>query len=113
MTGSTAWRKAKEWRHLASHGRRHGAFFQQSLGELESRQGSGTSYEKVKKDIAFKNDPGKQSLHHAKQKQEMGLGDVNVAYNPNYVVSLEVNQQGNVWAEPGVAACPGSTAKSG
>lgn len=61
-------------------------------------KGLGAPYEKVKNDIAFKNDPGKQSLHHAKQKQEMGLGDVNVAYNPNYVVSLEVDKQGNVWA---------------
>lgn len=61
-------------------------------------KGLGAPYEKVKKDIAFKNDPGKQSLHHAKQKQEMGLGDVNVAYNPNYVVSLEVDKQGVVWA---------------
>jgi len=61
-------------------------------------KGLGAPYEKVKKEIAFKNDPGKQSLHHAKQKQEMGLGDVDVAYNPNYVVSLEVDKQGNVWA---------------
>ncbi len=61
-------------------------------------RGLGADYEKVKKDIAFRNDPGTQSLHHAKQKQEMGLGDVNVAYNPNYVVSLEVDRQGNVWA---------------
>jgi len=61
-------------------------------------KGLGAPYEKVKKEIAFKNDPGKQSLHHAKQKQEMGLTDVDVAYNPNYVVSLEVDRQGNVWA---------------
>lgn len=61
-------------------------------------RGLGAPYEKVKKDIAFKNDPGKQSLHHAKQKQEMGLGDVDVAYNPNYVVSLEVDKNGGVWA---------------
>lgn len=61
-------------------------------------KGLGAPYEKVKKDIAYKNDPGKQSLHHAKQKEEMGLGDVSVAYNPNYVVSLEVDRQGNVWA---------------
>ncbi len=61
-------------------------------------RGLGAPYEKVKKDIAFKNDPGKQSLHHAKQKQEMGLGGVDVAFNPNYVVSLEVDRQGNVWA---------------
>lgn len=61
-------------------------------------RGLGADYEKVKNDIAFKNDPGKQSLHHAKQKQEMGLTDVSVAYNPNYVVSLEVDRQGQVWA---------------
>ncbi|HZX31831.1 MAG TPA: two-component regulator propeller domain-containing protein [Rhodocyclaceae bacterium] len=61
-------------------------------------KGLGADYDKVKNDIAFKNDPGKQSLHHAKQKQEMGLTDVNVAYNPNYVVSLEVDRDGYVWA---------------
>lgn len=61
-------------------------------------RGLGAPYEKVKEAIAFKNDPGKQSSHHAKQKQEMGLQGVDVAYNPNYVVSLEVDKQGGVWA---------------
>jgi ligand-binding sensor domain-containing protein len=61
-------------------------------------KGLGASYDRVKKDIAFKNDPGKQSVHHAKQKEEMGLKDVDVAYNPNYVVSLEVDKSGQVWA---------------
>jgi ligand-binding sensor domain-containing protein len=61
-------------------------------------KGLGAAYDRVKADIAFKNDPGKQSTHHAKQKQEMGLTDVNVAYNPNYVVSLEVDRDGTVWA---------------
>lgn len=61
-------------------------------------KGLGAPYEKVKEDIAFKNDPGKQSTHHAKQKQEMGLQGVDVAYNPNYVVSLEVDKHGAVWA---------------
>jgi ligand-binding sensor domain-containing protein len=61
-------------------------------------RGLGAAYEKVKDAIAYKNDPGKQSTHHAKQKQEMGLQGVDVAYNPNYVVSLEVDKQGNVWA---------------
>lgn len=61
-------------------------------------KGLGAPYGKVKEAIAFKNDPGKQSTHHAKQKQEMGLQGVDVAYNPNYVVSLEVDRQGNVWA---------------
>lgn len=61
-------------------------------------RGLGAPYEKVKQDIAFKSDPGKQSVHHAKQKQEMGLQGVDVAYNPNYVVSLEVDRQGHIWA---------------
>ncbi|WP_265943495.1 ligand-binding sensor domain-containing protein [Dechloromonas sp. A34] len=61
-------------------------------------RGLGAPYEKVKDAIAFKNDPGKQSSHHAKQKQEMGLQGVDVAYNPNYVVSLEVDKQGGIWA---------------
>ena len=61
-------------------------------------KGLGAPYDKVKKDIAFKNDPSKQSVHHAKQKEEMGLKDVDVAYNPNYVVALEVDAQGQVWA---------------
>lgn len=61
-------------------------------------KGLGAPFSKVKDDIAFKNDPGKQSTHHAKQKQEMGLQGVDVAYNPNYVVSLEVDSQGSVWA---------------
>jgi ligand-binding sensor domain-containing protein len=61
-------------------------------------KGLGASYDKVKDAISFKNDPGKQSTHHAKQKQEMGLEGVDTAYNPNYVVSLEVDKKGTVWA---------------
>ena len=61
-------------------------------------KGMGASYDRVKKDIAFKSDPGKQSVHHAKQKEEMGLQDVDVAYNPNYIVALEVDAAGQVWA---------------
>ena len=61
-------------------------------------RGLGAPFEKVKSDIAFKNDPGKASMHHARQKEEMGLADVNVAYNPNYVIALEVDRDGHVWA---------------
>ncbi len=61
-------------------------------------KGVGAPYEKVKDAIAFKNDPSTQSTHHAKQKEEMGLQDVNVAYNPNYIVSLVVDKDGIVWA---------------
>lgn len=61
-------------------------------------KGLGAPYERVKNDIQFKNDPSKVSEHHARQKQEMGLGDIDVAYNPNYIVALAVDAQGVVWA---------------
>jgi ligand-binding sensor domain-containing protein len=61
-------------------------------------KGLGAPYEKVKSDIAFKNDPSRQSMHHAKQKEEMGLSGIDVAYNPNYVIALQVDRDGHVWA---------------
>lgn len=60
-------------------------------------KGLGAAYEKVKDDIAFKNDPSKASVHHAKQKEEMGLQGVDVAFNPNYIVALEFRDD-VVWA---------------
>ncbi len=61
-------------------------------------KGLGAPYELVKDQIAFKNDPAKVSQHHAKQKEEMGLSNVDVAFNPNYIVSLVVDRAGIVWA---------------
>lgn len=61
-------------------------------------KGLGAPYEKVKDHIQYRSDPSKVSEHHAKQKQEMGLGSVDVAYNPNYIVSLAVDAAGVVWA---------------
>lgn len=61
-------------------------------------KGIGAPYEVVKNDIQFKNDPSKQSAHHARQKEEMGLQKIDVAYNPNYIVSLRVDSDGIVWA---------------
>lgn len=61
-------------------------------------KGLGAPYEKVKNDIKFTNDPAQQSVHHAKQKEEMGLQGINVAYNPNYIVSMVVDAEGIVWA---------------
>jgi ligand-binding sensor domain-containing protein len=61
-------------------------------------KGLGAPYERVKDAIDFKSDPARQSQHHAKQKQEMGLADINVAYNPNYIVALAVDRDGVVWA---------------
>lgn len=60
-------------------------------------KGLGAPYEKVKNDISFKDDPGQVSSHHAQQKVEMGLTGINVAYNPNYIISLVVDAQGVVW----------------
>ncbi|MFA7269585.1 MAG: two-component regulator propeller domain-containing protein [Sterolibacterium sp.] len=61
-------------------------------------KGLGAPYEKVKDNITFTNDPSRTSTHHAKQKEEMGLTGVDVAYNPNYVIALKVDRQGRVWA---------------
>lgn len=60
-------------------------------------RGLGAPYEKVKQAIQFKQDPSRVSQHHAKQKQEMGLTDVDVAYNPNYIIALAVDRDGVVW----------------
>jgi len=59
--------------------------------------GLGAPFEKIKNDPQFGNDPGKVSSHHAKQKEEMGLEDVTVAYNPNYIISMVVDHDGVVW----------------
>lgn len=60
--------------------------------------GQGAPYEVVKNDIKFNNDPASSSVHHARQKQEMGLEGINVAYNPNYIVAMQVDKDGVVWA---------------
>ena len=59
--------------------------------------GLGADYEVVKKDIPFRDDPGRISSHHARQKVEQGLQGVDIAYNPNYIVALAVDRDGVVW----------------
>ena len=59
--------------------------------------GQGADFALVKDDIKFNNDPAASSVHHAKQKQEMGLEGITVAYNPNYIVALQVDREGVVW----------------
>ena len=61
-------------------------------------QGQGADYAQVKEQIQFTNDPARYSKHHTRQKSEMGLEQVNVAYNPNYIVALLVDVDGSVWA---------------
>jgi hypothetical protein len=60
-------------------------------------KGQGAPYEKVKNAIAYKSDPSQVSTHHARQKEEMGLQEISVAYNPNYIVAMEVDAKGVVW----------------
>ena len=61
------------------------------------QDGQGAVYELVKADNTFGTDPATMSSHHAKQKLEMGLQQVDTAYNPNYIVALEVDTDGIVW----------------
>jgi ligand-binding sensor domain-containing protein len=63
----------------------------------QHEQGLGAPYEMVKDDVAFAQDPAKMSQHHAQQKIEQGLSRVQVGFNPNYIVSLAVDNDGNVW----------------
>jgi len=70
-------------------------------GEWQNWQhedGLGAPYEVVKKQIDVTSDPGTASRHHAQQKQEQGLQNVSIAYNPNYVIAIHVDEDGSVWA---------------
>ncbi len=62
------------------------------------KDGLGAEFEVVREQIEFDMDPGQYSKHHARQKVEMGLEQIDVAYNPNYIVALEVGNDGAVWA---------------
>ncbi|HIJ84759.1 MAG TPA: regulator [Magnetococcales bacterium] len=61
------------------------------------KDGVGAPYEQVKGQNTFDSDPGAVSSHHARQKQEQGLGHVTTAYNPNYIISLASDGKGGVW----------------
>ena len=79
------------------------------------KDGQGADYELVKDDNKFNTDPAKVSSHHARQKVEMGLENISTAYNPNYIVALEVDQQGIVWVGTwggGLARFDGKTFKN-
>lgn len=78
-------------------------------------EGLGAPYDKVKEQIDLRNDPGQASRHHAQQKKEQGLENVSVAYNPNYVISIAVDEKGGVWAGTwggGLSHFDGSTWKT-
>ncbi len=64
----------------------------------DHKKGVGAEYDLVKADIQYKTDPGKASKHHARQKEEYDLQEVDISYNPNYIISLAVDNDGSVWA---------------
>ncbi|WP_181870041.1 two-component regulator propeller domain-containing protein [Halomonas sp. DQ26W] len=69
-------------------------------GEWESwkhEDGLGAPYALVRDAITFMDDPAQVSDHHSRQKDEMGFAEVDVAYNANYVVALELDAEGGVW----------------
>ncbi|MEH6627826.1 MAG: two-component regulator propeller domain-containing protein [Motiliproteus sp.] len=70
----------------------------QSWTNWQHADGLGAPYEMVKSQSKFSRDPAKYSSHHAQQKIEQGLQGVDTAYNPNYIVALEVDHNGQVWA---------------
>jgi ligand-binding sensor domain-containing protein len=99
---------ANDWVYSVAEGRNgeiwlgtEGGLVQYKGGKWKSwnhAKGLGADYERVKHHIQYQTDPATVSQHHAKQKQEMGLENINVAYNPNYIVALAVDAQGIVWA---------------
>ncbi|MCC6209324.1 MAG: regulator [Gammaproteobacteria bacterium] len=77
--------------------------------------GLGAPYELVRDAIQFTSDPAAASQHHAQQKAEQGIEDLKVAYNPNYIISLDVDRDGAVWCGTwgaGLARFDGKTWKN-
>ncbi len=62
------------------------------------KDGLGADYDLVKDEIAATPDPSAVSSHHMHVKKSEGLGNIGVAYNPNYIISLAVDGDGTVWA---------------
>ena len=72
-------------------------FQNEEWSNWDHKDGQGAAYDLVKDDNSFNTDPATVSSHHAKQKIEMNLQNVDTAYNPNYIVALEVDNNGIVW----------------
>jgi ligand-binding sensor domain-containing protein len=97
-----------DWVYALSRGENGTVWFATEGGLARFRDGAwanwnhddglGADYDLVKDDIQFQNDPSQYSEHHSRQKVEMGLQQVDVAYNPNYIVALDVAKGDIVWA---------------
>ena len=79
----------------------HGGMARYRKGAWESwdhAKGLGAPYEKVKEGANFKTDPARVPPHPAKQKEATAPRHIDIAYDPNYIVSLAVDRAGTVWA---------------
>lgn len=65
---------------------------------LDHTQGLGAHHDRVKSASSDNKGLARVCQHHARQRQGLGLSEVNVAYNPNCIASLAVDAQGTVWA---------------
>ena len=77
--------------------------------------GLGAAYELVRDQLQFDSDPSRVSNHHARQKVEQGLQNVDVAYNPNYIVALTIDKEDVIWCGTwggGLARFDGTTWKN-
>ena len=84
--------RGQERRNLARHRRRPRALRRRQVGQLEPRQGPGRALRNGEERRSRSRTTRPRSrAHHARQKEEMGLQGINVAYNPNYIVALEVD----------------------
>ena len=60
--------------------------------------GLGAPYELVKNNLVQMPDSASgASQHHARQKVEMGLTAIDAPFNPNYIVSMKVDDKDRVW----------------
>jgi ligand-binding sensor domain-containing protein len=94
-----------DWVYSLAEGKNGEMWFATEGGPARFKNGKwehwkvGAPYEKIKNDPKFGVDPAKFSEHHAQQAREMGLAGKSGAgaYNPNYIVSLQVDSDGVVW----------------
>lgn len=64
----------------------------------DHKDGQGAPYELVKSEIDLKLDPSGESEHHANTSVTMNMGNPsNIYYNPNYIVSLDMDSDGKLW----------------
>jgi ligand-binding sensor domain-containing protein len=94
-----------DWVYSVAEGKDGEIWFATEGGPARFKDGKwqhwkvGAPYSKIKNDPKFGIDPSKLSQHHAEQARQMGLQGLSGAgaYNPNYIVALQIDPDGVVW----------------